>query len=339
MNLINLPLIQKYIPKNIDDFNLTQETKDLLNILIKDDNILFLINGGISSGKSKLINVILNKYYNTENNKNLLENENILYISLLKDQGINYYKNDLINFCNIYSYKKKTIVIEDIELFNEQIQIIFYNLINKYNKTVNFIISCNDILKINNNIIDILELIKIESIDKDFLLNILDNIIENENINIKDYKLKELLIKMSNNYIPNLINIVERIKISNNNSESAYNSESRSSSEYELSDEIIQELENNIITRDFEKYIELCKKKYVKNACEYLINLYNNGYSVIDILDDFLSYLKHYDKLLSENEKFSTIKILIKYINIFYSLHEDKIELFFLTNNIIKILR
>ena len=63
-----------------------------------------------------LINIILQEYY--KGNNKIIES-NVCYISLLKDQGINFYKNEVrifINNCISNSYKK-FIVIEDVEFF------------------------------------------------------------------------------------------------------------------------------------------------------------------------------------------------------------------------------
>ena len=52
---------------------------------------------------------------------------------------------------NIISSKKskKTIVFDDIDILNDQCQIIISTLINNY-KNINFILTCNDLNKINN---------------------------------------------------------------------------------------------------------------------------------------------------------------------------------------------
>ena len=60
-------------------------------------------------------------------------------------------------------------------------------------------------------------------------------------------------------------------------------------------------------------------------------------YSVIDILDNLYLFIKINEKL-NENEKYNIIKIISKYIVIFYNFHEDEIELSFLTYDLISLL-
>lgn len=314
-------LILKYKPKDLEDFNISEYTKELINIYINNSKLLFVIHGGTGNGKSSLINVLLNKYYN--NDKESI-NENTIYINLLKEQGINYYRNDLKNYCQINNLinikKKKTIVLDDLDLLNEQSQQIFNTFINNYNN-INFIITCNDKQKIRKTIISKLELITLNSITDEFIRLKLDKIIENEGL-IMNEKNKELIVRTSNRSIPNMINNIEKIKLIGINKKLDYT--------------LIENVSCNIMITDILKYIELCKENKLKESINHILNLCNNGFSVIDILEDMFLYLKlHSD--LEDEYKYSIIKLLCKYINIFHNIHEDSIELIFLSNNIINI--
>ena len=150
--------INKYKPRDLEDINLDKYSKDIINIYLKNNKYNFIIQGNICSGKSSLINILINKYYNISNNLN--NNPDILYINLLKDYGINYYRNEIKNFCNINNFinnnKKKTIVIDDIDQINDNCQQIIISLINRYNN-INFLFSFFDYNKIKDNFIKILE--------------------------------------------------------------------------------------------------------------------------------------------------------------------------------------
>lgn len=309
-------LLDKYQPTSIDEINLNENTNQLLKQLIKLNKLNLLIIGSINSGKSSLINIILNNLY--LNDKETREN-NILYINLLKDQGLNYYKNNLKNFCETLSSNniKKTIIIEDLDIFNEHIQNLFYNVINKY-PSINFIITSTSILKIHNSIIDLLEIIEIEKIKMPFLLNIANKINKKENFNLQEKELIEL-IKISNYSISTLINYFQKLLLLNNNKTKLKN------------------LNSNIILSQFDLYFQLCKKNNYKEACKLMISIINNGFSIIDILESIIIYLKTYNVDFQEDVVFKIIELILKYINIFYNIHEDDIEIYFLTNNIITI--
>ena len=64
-----------------------------------------------------------------------------------------------------------------------------------------------------------------------------------------------------------------------------------------------------------------------------MYGIYENGYSVIDILDNYFTYIKN-NKTINDKTKFIITKLLCKYISIFYEVHEERIELALFTNNL-----
>jgi hypothetical protein len=84
-------------------------------------------------------------------------------------------------------------------------------------------------------------------------------------------------------------------------------------------------------------YTNCCKQNNLNQSIILINNIYENGYSVIDIIDSYYSFVKITD-ILTDDEKYKIIKIICKYIIKFNYLHEHKIELIFLTNNIIELL-
>jgi len=65
--------------------------------------------------------------------------------------------------------------------------------------------------------------------------------------------------------------------------------------------------------------------------------LFDKGYSVMDILDNYFLFVKM-TPLLSEDEKYAVISVICKYIAAFHNIHEDEIELALFTNNVISVL-
>ena len=138
-NLFNI----KYQPKKIEDFEFDEKLKQLFINMVIMDNLSLMIIGNSGSGKTTLINVLINEYYKDINNQN--RNNNIMIINTLKEQGIQYYRNEVKTFCQIPSNiknRKKIIVLDDIDLINEQSQQVFRNCMDKYSHNVHFICSC-----------------------------------------------------------------------------------------------------------------------------------------------------------------------------------------------------
>jgi hypothetical protein len=73
----------------------------------------------------------------------------------------------------------------------------------------------------------------------------------------------------------------------------------------------------------------------IKDAIKLILEIYDKGYSVMDILDNYFLYIKN-TNILTEDQKYNIIPIICKYITIFHNIHEDEIELSLFTNNLIQ---
>jgi DNA polymerase III gamma/tau subunit len=92
----------------------------------------------------------------------------------------------------------------------------------------------------------------------------------------------------------------------------------------------------NISFLSFEKYTNNIKNKNLTDAINMIYSIYDKGYSVMDILDNYFLYVK-ISNILSEDEKYMIIPYICKYITIFHNIHEDDIELALFTNNLINL--
>jgi DNA polymerase III delta prime subunit len=311
---MNKTLTYKYKPKTIHKFEIGDDIKHILTTLLKMNNLNILILGDSGTGKSALLDAIVNEYY--EDN---FQQQNVLYINNLKEQGIQYYRNEVKTFSQTYSNiinKKKCIILDDIDNINEQSQQVFRNCIDKYSNNVNFICSCTNIQKVIDSIQSRMIIIKLKPVNNNNLTNILNSIVINENINI-DIDARDFLINLSNNSIRIMINYLEKFKILNKR----------------ITINIAKQLCSNISFLEFEKYTTNLIENKLKEGIRIFYNLYHNGYSVIDILDNYFIYVKLYD-FKNDNIKYEIIKLLCKYITIFHNLHEDEIELALFSNNL-----
>jgi len=314
-------LNEKYQPIYFKDFEKDNEVINMLKTFISIDYLNILLIGDIGAGKTSILNAIIKEYYNNINPKDY--EENILYINNLKDQGINYYRNEVKIFCQTCSNiknKKKFVVLDDIDLINEQSQQVFRNCIDKYSHKVHFIASCNNIQKVIESLQSRLTIMKITKLNKMQLLAIINKIKETENIYL-DEGVDEFIIKISNNIVKNIINYMEKFKILNE----------------KITIDVAVSLCTNINFILFEKYSFFILENKLQEAIELMYNIYNTGYSVMDILDNYFEFIKM-TEIFNETQKYNIIPYICKYISIFHNLHENEIELALFTNNIINIL-
>jgi len=315
---MNTPYLKKYQPKFYEDFTIEKEYINLLNTMQKIDNLNILLVGNSGCGKTSLIFASIREYYQLEK----IPMRNIMLINNLKEQGIQYYRTQVKTFCQTPSYisgKKKFIIIDDIDLINEQSQQVFRNCIDKYNHNIHFLCSCTNTQKVIDSIQSRCAIIKIKPIQKPLLINILKKIKKKEKIEI-DNDAEDFVLQICNNSIRLLINYLEKFKLINK----------------KITLEKATDICTNISFYIFEKYTKFWYiDKNLKHATETIINIYKKGYSVIDIFDTYFAFIK-LNKYIKEEDKYKIIKLLLKYISLFYTLHENDVELIFFTNELIK---
>lgn len=309
----------KYKPYYLQDLYLEPNIKNILDTLISIDNINILIKGNSDSGKTTLMGCIIRNYYELSCCDSFSE-RNIMFINSLKEQGVNYYRNEMKTFCqsscDIYG-KKKMVVIDDMDILNEQSQQVFRNYIDKYKNNVNFICSCSSIEKIIESIQSRLHIFTVQCNTNEDNAKIMQNIMTHEDISLQP-QIQKYLLQISNHSIRNIINNLEKIYLS----------------KYETTDiETYKNICTNISYVHFDIYFDNLKNKKIREAIFVLYELYDYGYSVIDLLEFIYQYVKKTD-FLDESNKYKIIPIICKYITIFSKIHEHNIELALFTNDV-----
>ena len=315
---MNVPFLKKYQPRFFKDFKKDKEVIDILKILMGMNTLNILLIGAHGSGKTSLLDAVMREYYETDK----IPKDNILYINNLKDQGIQYYRCEVKIFCQIPSMirgKKKFVILDDIDIINDQSQQVFRNCIDKYSHNVFFLASCSNTQKIIDSLQSRCTILKIKSVNKKFLKDILNTILKTEELEIT-LQAKNFILHTCNNSTRLLINYMEKFKL--------------------LGVPITLKLSKDICTNlsffDFEKYTEAWFiENNIQKAIKIIFSISNKGYSVMDILDSYFKFIKM-TPLLDETKKYKIIKLICKYISIFHTLHEDDIELALFTNELNK---
>jgi len=317
---MNTPFLKKYQPMFYNDFTIDKEYIELLNTLINMDNLNILLVGNSGCGKTSLLYATIREYYKTQN----IPKNNVLYINNLKEQGIQYYRTEVKTFCQTPSMifgKKKFIILDDIDLINDQSQQVFRNCIDKYSHNVHFLSSCTNIQKVIDSVQSRCTILKIKPLKKNYLNKIFNRIKNAENIVI-DKKAQNLILNICNNSVRQLINYLEKFKLLNT----------------PIDSKMVKDICTNISFYEFEKYTNnWFKKKDIHSAVDVIFNIFNKGYSVVDILDNYFIYIKHTD-IIEEELKYKIIRVICQYISIFHTIHETELELVLFTKHLIKIL-
>lgn len=315
-------LVNKYTPQTLIDFSLPKQLTNTFDTLIEAEHLNILIVGGMGTGKSSMINAILRQYYGDYYDTREY-NQNVMFINNLHEQGISYYRSDVKIFCqtsSVIKSKKKIVVIDDLDLIPEQSQQAFRNCIDKYGHSVCFLSTCSNNQKVIESIQSRLSIIKLPLITPAIMWSVFDNIINTESITVTK-EASKFIISICNSTIKTLINYIEKCKLMN----------------CIITYDIAQMICSDIDIKTFNKFTNMIKKRDLYTALHILYSIYDDGYSVVDIMHNYFAYIK-ITPLLTEEQKYKIIPFLCKYITVFHEIHESDIELSLFTNNIITIL-
>ena len=319
-DILRETFISKYKPYFITDFCMTTKMRNVIRTLLEIDDLNLLFVGPTGCGKTSLLYAIIREYYGLSKTANIPET-NILFINTLKEQGINYFRNEMKTFCqskcSIYG-KKKMIVIDDLDTINEQGQQVFRNYIDKYHHNIHFVSVCTNLQKVIESIQSRIHILQMQSPSKEDISNIYEKITSEEGIEI-DEDAKEYILQICADSVRLLVNYLEKFYIYGKR----------------IDIDTCRKMCANISNSQFEEYLKYAKENNVKDAILLLYGIHDFGYSVIDILDYFFGYIKQ-TTILSDDEKYLIIPLLCKYITIFNKIHEDGIELAIFTNELCK---
>jgi replication factor C subunit 2/4 len=316
---MNTQFLKKYQPLFFNDFTIDTEYIELLNTLNKMDSLNILLVGNNGSGKTSLLYATIREYYKMKD----IPTNNVLLINNLKEQGISYYRSEVKTFCqtpSIVPHKKKFIILDDIDFINEQSQQVFRNCIDKYSHNVHFLASCSNTQKVIESIQSRCTIIKLKPLSQPYLKIILNKIKNSEKLKITK-NAENFILNICNNSVRLLINYLEKFKLLN----------------IAIDEKKVKEICTNISFLEFENYTNSWYiERDLQKSIKLIYSIYNKGYSVMDILDSYFSFIK-ITNIIEEEVKYKIIIFILKYIAVFHTLHENDIELIIFTNELLKI--
>jgi DNA polymerase III delta prime subunit len=310
------PFLTKYQPTRLVNFEMEQANKALLKTLLELDRISLLFTGNVGCGKTTLIKIMLREYYKNHPNVSIdASNRDILYITNLKEQGISYFRGEFKMFCQTFPEipgKQKIVVIDDIDGVNFHCQQLLRTCIDKYPK-IHFIAGCTNI----NNVIDALQsrftIVWVPLLNHASMMRIATKITKAENIQI-DLKSKKAIVSNCKSQLKKLITYLEKIKLM----------------DMPIDSNNINMVFMTTINTNFNLFL---KQNNIHSSINILYELYDSGYSIIDIFDKFLGFIKELEDM-SDDKKYEIITLIGKYMARVHTVHDDPIELALFTNQI-----
>ena len=317
-----LLLVQRYQPRRLDDFELDNDMRTLLRVLLDTDSLNLLLVGESGSGKTALLTALLHEYYGHPPSDPEVR-DNILFINNLKEQGIHYYRNDVKIFCQTCStvrHRKKVVVLDDIDFINEQSQQVFRNYMDNFSSNVHFLASTNNIQKVIESLQSRFLLLHCQTLTPSNLRTILHNVCEREKI-VFHPDAEDLLLTLCQRSAKTLFNYLEKCKLLGS---------------VTIDRTIVDKVCTNISFAFLAEITRQFQEGDLRGSIASLYTLVDKGYSVMDILDTYFLFLKT-SSSLTEDEIYHIVPYLCQYITVFHNVHEDETELALLANNLVSL--
>ena len=313
-----------YLPTKLKDVIMPNKEEMLLklNAHIEDNKMNLLFIGSNNTFKSRIIYLLVEEYYK----KNLIHNYKnlVMNIDCFMDITFSNSINEIKTFCKTTTSHKKMIIIDNFDIINESNQQYLKIWMDNCKNTF-FIFGCENTNKINEIIQTRITPIYLEDLTIKEYGELIELIMSKEKITIDNvnvlFKYKNITIYFIYNLF-NKLKLLKKTKI----------------------DDITQYI-NLIDYNIFDNYFELIKinanvcldlsvnisSSTYKEPIFKLFDLYDKGYSLIDIYHFMYEYIK-----ITNNEyKYKIIEKLCTYIQYIYEGFDNKIMLMFYTNDLI----
>jgi DNA polymerase III delta prime subunit len=245
---------------------------------------------------------------------------NVMMINNLKEQGIQYYRNEMKLFCRSKCSirgKKKMVIVDDLDFMQEQSQQVFRNYIDNYRNNVHFLFACTNLYKVIESLQSRVQIMQIPHTTDEGLRIILHRITEKESITLTPQAV-DYLIRISTGYVRLMIQWLEKLVIYSNPGETEYTRDMLVKICSTISDDV------------FEEYFKYIMDKNIYAAVGLMFDVISRGYSVIDIIEYMYDFIKR-TEMLSDDNKYKCIRNISEVKKVIKESMEDKIEMLILT--------
>jgi len=130
--------VEKYRPSGVDDYVwIDNEQKHMVQTWIKDQYIPHLLLAGkAGSGKTTLAKVLVNELG--------VDPSEFLHINASRDNGVDFLRNKINNFCSTMSMGPfKVVLLDEADYITPPAQGILRGMLEQYHEGVRFILTCN----------------------------------------------------------------------------------------------------------------------------------------------------------------------------------------------------
>jgi replication factor C subunit 3/5 len=264
----NLPWVEKYRPKNINEVLHPPITK-FINDLMTNDYLPHMIFYGVAgTGKTSTIFAIANEYFKGEASKYVLE------LNASDDRGISVVRSQIKEFCQLQIIKKpdikikyKLVILDEADALTDDAQGALRRIIETYTFNTRFCLICNYLSRLIDAILSRSLVIIFPKISDKTMTEAISKISTNENIKLTKDQLRNIIFS-SNGDLRKGINLLQNMSLSDNYSAVGLQVSS------------VAHIVDYVKTHNVQdSYNEICKVRLIEN------------FSISDFLNKLLYYL------------------------------------------------
>jgi replication factor C subunit 2/4 len=217
MNLIdNIPWIEKYRPRKLDEVISQEESINILNNTLKTGELPhLLIYGAPGTGKTSSVLALCNQLFGP-----IRVNERVIELNASDERGINVVRGKIINFAkvaigtqdpNYLCPPYKIIILDEADAMTKEAQAALRKVMEENSNITRFCFICNYINQIIEPINSRCVKIRFKPINKNFIVSKLEWIASKEKITINTEALKSIA-EISNGDLRKSILMLQNVK-------------------------------------------------------------------------------------------------------------------------------
>ena len=305
---MDLPFVEKYRPKLIDNIYGHTDIKKTLKNLLKKKNIPhLLLHGPPGTGKTSIIMACARELYGDQVKLHVLE------LNASDERGINTVRDRIKQFAStaiFFSNKTKLVILDEADMMTSDAQLALRCIIEKYTSNTRFCIICNYI----TNVIDALQSrcmkFVFKPIENKFIEKKGEQVIKSENINISKGALKQI-INYAQGDMRKMLNSLDTIQMFNQKKITEKDILNITDT---VPDNVIKQIEHTLLNRSYsESY------NYIYSLCK------NNAYLYQNIITKLSNNILNVD--LKESKKINILIALSDLENDLASVNENNLHL------------
>lgn len=261
----NLPWIEKYRPKNIDDIiDSSYKTHTLKNLIKNDELPHLLLYGMPGCGKTTMAIAIARLLYG-ENFKSY-----ILELNASDDRGIEIVRNVIPEYAKTKSDKIKFIILDEADAMTTEAQGALRRVIEIYSKNCRFCIICNNIHSILPGIQSRCTLMRFNALNNENMTSRLEEIATKENV-IIDKEGIEAIIESSKDF-RQMLNVFQCLASLHNNEK--------------ITRDIVYEFTGHLPEKTIISVINFLRNNSFQNGFDYLQNnIKQNLWNIMTLIE------------------------------------------------------